>query len=106
MAVRFGAEVVAAATDHGDAASVVLASGETLEADAVVAADGAASAVRKSLEVAFDGMTYEDRYLVLSTPFDMGCPPGPPWPRSTTSPTPKSGWSCCGPRASGVPCSR
>ena len=70
VTVRFGAEV-AAAVDHGDAASVVLASGETLEADAVVAADGAASAVRKSLGLAFDGMTYEDRYLVLSTPFDM-----------------------------------
>ena len=70
VTVRFGAEVVGAA-DHGDAASVVLASGERLEADAVVAADGAASAVRKSLGLAFDGMTYEDRYLVLSTPFDM-----------------------------------
>ena len=70
VTVRFGAEVVGAA-DHGDAASVVLASGERLKADAVVAADGAASAVRKSLGLAFDGMTYEDRYLVLSTPFDM-----------------------------------
>ncbi|MXZ53909.1 MAG: FAD-dependent monooxygenase [Acidimicrobiaceae bacterium] len=70
VTVRFGAEV-AGAVDHGDAASVMLASGERLEADAVVAADGAASAVRKSLDLAFDGMTYEDRYLVLSTPFDM-----------------------------------
>lgn len=70
VSVRFGAEVVGA-VDRGDAASVVLASGERLEADAVVAADGAASAVRKSLDLAFDGMTYEDRYLVLSTPFDM-----------------------------------
>ena len=68
--VRFDAEVVSA-VDHGDAASVLLASGERLRADAVVAADGAASAVRKSLGLAFDGMTYEDRYLVLSTPFDM-----------------------------------
>ena len=70
VSVRFDAEVVAAA-DHGDGASVLLASGERLEADAVVAADGAASAVRKSLGLAFDGMTYEDRYLVLSTTFDM-----------------------------------
>ena len=70
VTVRFGAEVVGAA-DHGDAASVVLTSGERLQADAVVAADGAASAVRKSLGLAFEGMTYEDRYLVLSTPFDM-----------------------------------
>ena len=40
----------------------------------MVAADGAASAVRKSLDLDFDGMTYEDRYLVLSTPFDMAAP--------------------------------
>ncbi|MDE0603214.1 MAG: NAD(P)/FAD-dependent oxidoreductase [bacterium] len=70
VTVRFGAEVVGA-VDHGDAASVQLASGETLAADAVVAADGAASAVRKSLDLGFDGMTYEDRYLALSTPFEM-----------------------------------
>ena len=70
VAVRFGAEVVGA-VDHGDTAAAHLASGETLVADAVVAADGAASAVRKSLGLGFDGMTYEDRYLVLSTPFEM-----------------------------------
>ena len=70
VTVRFGAEVVDA-VDHGDGASARLASGETMAADAVVAADGAASAVRKSLGLGFDGMTYEDRYLVLSTPFEM-----------------------------------
>ena len=70
VTVRFDAEAVGAA-DHGDAASVQLASGETLLADAVLAADGAASAVRNSLGLGFDGMTYEDRYLVLSTPFEM-----------------------------------
>ena len=70
VSVRFGTEVVGA-DDHGDAATVRLASGETLSADAVVAADGAGSAVRKSLGLGFDGMTYEDRYLVLSTPFEM-----------------------------------
>ncbi|MYH71721.1 MAG: FAD-dependent monooxygenase [Acidimicrobiia bacterium] len=70
VSVRFGAEVVGA-DDRGDSASAQLASGETLVADAVVAADGAASAVRKSLGLGFDGMTYEDRYLVLSTPFEM-----------------------------------
>ena len=70
VTVRFGAEVVGGA-DLGDGASVALASGERLEADAVVAADGAASAVRKSLGLGFEGMTYEDRYLVLSTPFEM-----------------------------------
>lgn len=70
VTVQFGAEVIGA-VDHGDAASAQLASGDTLVADAVVAADGAASAVRKSLGLGFEGMTYEDRYLVLSTPFEM-----------------------------------
>ena len=70
VTIRFDAEVVAA-VDHGDTASVLLASGETLRADAVIGTDGAASAVRKSLGVEFDGMTYEDRYLVVSTPFEM-----------------------------------
>lgn len=70
VTVRFGAEVLGA-VDHGDSASAQLATGETMAADAVVAADGAASAVRKSLGLGFDGMTYEDRYLVLSTPFEM-----------------------------------
>lgn len=70
VTIRFDAEVIAAA-DLGDAASVLLASGETLGADAVIGADGAASAVRKSLALTFDGMTYEDRYLVVSTPFEM-----------------------------------
>ena len=70
VTVRFDAEVVGAA-DQGDAATVRLASGETISADAVIGADGAASAVRKSLHLTFDGMTYEDRYLVVSTPFEM-----------------------------------
>lgn len=70
VTVRFDAEVVGAA-DQGDSATVRLASGETISADAVIGADGAASAVRKSLGLTFDGMTYEDRYLVVSTPFEM-----------------------------------
>ena len=70
VTVRFDAAVVAAA-DQGDAATLRLASGETISADAVIGADGASSAVRKSLGLAFDGMTYEDRYLVVSTPFEM-----------------------------------
>lgn len=68
--LRFGSRVVAAA-DRGDGASVKLADGSEPGADFVVAADGAGSAVRKSLGLAFDGMTYEDRYLVVSTPCEL-----------------------------------
>lgn len=68
--LRFGSRVVAAA-DRGDGAAVKLADGSEPGADFVVAADGAGSAVRKSLGLAFDGMTYEDRYLVVSTPCEL-----------------------------------
>lgn len=67
---EFGARVVSAA-DRGDGAAVRLADGSEHGADFVVAADGAGSAVRKSLGLAFDGMTYEDRYLVVSTPCEL-----------------------------------
>ena len=68
--VRFGAEV-AAAINQRDQATVRLANGDTLTADFVLAADGAASAVRKSLDLGFEGMTYEDRYLVVSTSVEL-----------------------------------
>ena len=68
--LEFGARVVSAA-DRGDGAVVRLADGSEHAADFVVAADGAGSAVRKSLGLAFDGMTYEDRYLVVSTPCEL-----------------------------------
>ena len=70
VTVRFGTRVVSAA-DRGDHATVELEDGSVHAADYVLAADGAASAVRKSLGLAFDGMTYEDRYLVVSTPYDF-----------------------------------
>lgn len=68
--LKFGARVASAA-DRGDGAAVRLADGSEHGADFVVAADGAGSAVRKSLGLAFDGMTYEDRYLVVSTPCEL-----------------------------------
>lgn len=68
--VRF-AQRVTGASDGGDHATVTLADGSLHRADWVIAADGASSAVRKSLGIAFEGMTYEDRYLVVSTPSDF-----------------------------------
>src|SRR5690606_19299187 len=37
----------------------------------LIAADGASSAVRKSLDIEFEGFTWPDRFLVVSTPFDF-----------------------------------
>ena len=68
--VEFGAEAVGAVNGDGGV-SVQFASGEDRQFDAVVAADGASSAIRKSLDLGFEGMTYADRYLVVSTPFEM-----------------------------------
>ena len=70
VTVRFGAGVQAA-TSNDDGVLVTLDDTTSLAADALVAADGASSAVRKSLDLAFDGMTYADRYLVVSTPFEL-----------------------------------
>jgi 3-(3-hydroxy-phenyl)propionate hydroxylase len=40
---------------------------ETYKADYVIAADGASSLVRKLLEIPFDGFTYPEKFLTLST---------------------------------------
>src|SRR5690606_31573544 len=37
----------------------------------VIAADGARSALRKSLGIAFEGFTFPERFLVVSTPFEF-----------------------------------
>ncbi|HEV7266034.1 MAG TPA: FAD-dependent monooxygenase [Falsiroseomonas sp.] len=42
---------------------------ETLRGSFMIGADGARSAVRRSLGIAFDGMTIPETYLTLSTPF-------------------------------------
>lgn len=41
----------------------------TFAAPFVLGADGATSSVRRSLALAFEGLTYEDRFLLLSTTF-------------------------------------
>lgn len=44
---------------------------QPFDADYLIAADGARSAVRRSLEIPFDGYTYPERFLVISTDFDF-----------------------------------
>jgi 3-(3-hydroxy-phenyl)propionate hydroxylase len=50
---------------------------ETLTADYVIAADGGRSTVRKSLGIEFEGYTWPERFLVITTKFDfqaaLGC---------------------------------
>lgn len=44
---------------------------EVIEADFLIGADGARSAVRRSLGFSFDGYTYPERFLVISTEFEF-----------------------------------
>jgi 2-polyprenyl-6-methoxyphenol hydroxylase-like FAD-dependent oxidoreductase len=69
----FGARVTGA-VDNGDHVEVTVrtASGERrLRGSYLVGADGAGSAVRKLSGVAFEGVTYRERFLIVSTPVDL-----------------------------------
>lgn len=71
--VRFGSEVVAARENQGAVALEVDAGTEvqSVLAKYAIGADGAASRVRKSLGLEFAGLTYPERYLVVSTSFEF-----------------------------------
>jgi len=68
--VRFNA-ALAQAEDHGDAVTALLEDGTRLSGSYLIGADGARSAVRKSAGIGFDGFTWPERFLVLSTEFDF-----------------------------------
>jgi 3-(3-hydroxy-phenyl)propionate hydroxylase len=72
--VRMGARVTAV-TQTADRVHVEC--GETLAADYVIGADGGRSTVRKSLGIEFEGYTWPERFLVITTKFDfqaaLGC---------------------------------
>jgi 3-(3-hydroxy-phenyl)propionate hydroxylase len=56
-----------------DASSVTVTSadGKIRTGRWLIGADGASSSVRRALDIAFDGFTWPDRLLVISTPFDF-----------------------------------
>ncbi|WP_067831783.1 FAD-dependent oxidoreductase [Actinomadura kijaniata] len=56
---------------HADGVVAVTADGRRVHGDWLVGADGAHSAVRRSLGIAFEGMTYPERFLVASTREDL-----------------------------------
>lgn len=68
--LRFGARVEACA-DEGDRVVAVLEDGSRFEGAYAVGCDGARSAVRKAAGIDFEGFTWPERFLVLSTPFDF-----------------------------------
>ena len=73
VAMRFGVEAISTReVSDGVEVTVRTPSGvETLVGDYVIGADGAGSPVRKSIGTPFEGFTYEERFLIVSTPWDM-----------------------------------
>lgn len=71
-AVRFGCAVENVEQDG--ARAMVCFTGpdgpEALAADYAIGADGGRSVVRKSLDIPFEGFTYPERFLVITTTFD------------------------------------
>lgn len=70
FALRFDA-TVSGCEDLGDRVRVTLADGSTLDGAWLIGADGARSAVRRATGIEFQGFTWPERFLVLSTPFDF-----------------------------------
>ncbi len=73
--VRLG-ERVTGISQSDDAVQVATTS-ENLVADYVIAADGGRSTIRKTLGIEFEGYTWPERFLVITTKFDfqaaLGC---------------------------------
>lgn len=74
VTVEFGTELVAADPAEGHVGIELLdTSGhrQTINSSYLVGADGAWSRVRTSLGIAFEGITYPERYLVAATSLDL-----------------------------------
>jgi 3-(3-hydroxy-phenyl)propionate hydroxylase len=71
--VRFGHRVTGFEQGNGSVRVQLEAGGApaALEASWLVGADGGRSAVRKRLGVEFEGFTWREQFLVLSTPYDL-----------------------------------
>jgi 3-(3-hydroxy-phenyl)propionate hydroxylase len=73
--VRLGERVTG--ISQADETVEVVTTSENLVADYVIAADGGRSTIRKALEIEFEGYTWPERFLVITTKFDfqaaLGC---------------------------------
>lgn len=74
----FGQRVVDVAQDEASVTvTVASADGESRHSGAyLIGADGGRSTVRKSVGIAFDGFTWPERFIVLTTPFDFAAERG------------------------------
>jgi 3-(3-hydroxy-phenyl)propionate hydroxylase len=71
--IEFGSEVTGANQDSTGATITINRNGksETRSGRFLIGADGARSDVRRSLDIDFEGFTWPERFLVVSTPFDF-----------------------------------
>ena len=71
--LQFDSEVTDATQDASGVAVTIERKGKTerLRGSYLIGADGASSRVRRALGVEFEGFTWPDRLLVVSTPFDF-----------------------------------
>jgi 3-(3-hydroxy-phenyl)propionate hydroxylase len=72
--IEFGSAVQGVAQDSDSAEITVERNGRNERRGArwLIGADGASSDVRRSLGIEFQGFTWPERFLVISTPFDFG----------------------------------
>ncbi len=68
--VRFSSRVCNL-TQDAEGVTVNLEDGEAMRAAYLVGADGANSVIRQALDISFEGFTWPERFLVVSTPFDF-----------------------------------
>jgi 3-(3-hydroxy-phenyl)propionate hydroxylase len=71
----FGEKVLALSQNEKEV--TVRTTGSEFKADYLIAADGGRSTVRKALDIEFEGYTWPERFLVITTKFDfqaaLGC---------------------------------
>ena len=72
--IEFGSAVQGVTQDCNSVEIAIARNGrdERRRAHWLIGADGARSDVRRSLGIAFEGFTWPERFLVISTPFDFG----------------------------------
>ncbi|TDC90239.1 FAD-dependent monooxygenase [Actinomadura sp. 7K507] len=70
-AVEPGGDGAGGGRAGNDGVTLSVGPGTTVRARWVIAADGARSAIRESLGIAFDGITYPEHFLVVSTTEDF-----------------------------------
>ena len=69
--IRFNSRVTGVAQTTSQIDVSLDNTGERVSGRWLIGADGASSSVRRALDIAFEGFTWPDRLLVVSTPFDF-----------------------------------